>query len=91
MNKARRTLIASEVLAVRTAIENLRFALSNLQDIANAEQECYDNMPEGLQNSDQGERILDCAQALELNVDDMDTAISSLGDAIDGIEEAAGQ
>jgi hypothetical protein len=65
MNKQRRAKIEAEVLAAQTAIEALRFALQNLQDLATEEQECFDNMPEGLQASENGQRIEEIAQAFE--------------------------
>jgi hypothetical protein len=89
MNKTRRTQIESELLAVQTAIDELRFRLQNLQDLATAEQECFDNMPEGLQASENGQRIEAIAEAfeeansaLEFAIDDIDAATDEIAKAV---------
>jgi rubrerythrin len=89
MNKARRTQIEKELVAVRDAVEALRYTLENLQSLAAAEQECFDNMPEGLQASENGQRIEEIAQAfesanstLESAIDDVESAIEEIGEAV---------
>jgi hypothetical protein len=91
MNKQRRAKIEAEVLAARTAIEALRFYLQNLQDLATEEQDCFDNMPEGLQASENGQRIEEIAQAFESANDSLSSALDDAESAIEEIEEAVNQ
>lgn len=91
MNKQRRAKVEAELLAVRTAIEALRFAMDNLKDLAAEEQDCFDNMPEGLQASDNGQRIEEIAQAFESANDSLESAIDDLDSAADEIGEAVNQ
>jgi prefoldin subunit 5 len=88
MNKARRTAIAAEVAKTRDLLEQLRDHMSALESLKDEEQECYDNMPTGLQESDGGEKILDTATMLEQCVADMDGAIDQIATSMDEIEEA---
>jgi hypothetical protein len=91
MNKQRRTKIEAEVLAAQTAIEALRFALRNLQDLATEEQDCFDNMPEGLQASENGQRIEQIAEALESANSTFESSIDDVESALDEITEAVNQ
>jgi formiminotetrahydrofolate cyclodeaminase len=91
MNKQRRAKIEAEVLAAQTAIEALRFALQNLQDLATEEQDCFDNMPEGLQASENGQRIEEIAQAFESANSTFESAIDDVESAIEEIGEAVNQ
>jgi prefoldin subunit 5 len=91
MNKQRRAKIEAELLAVRTAIEALRFAMDNLKDLATEEQDCFDNLPEGLQASDNGQRIEEIAQAFESANDSLESAIDDLDTAAEEIGEAVNQ
>jgi uncharacterized coiled-coil DUF342 family protein len=88
MNKARRTAITTEVAKTRDLLEQLRDHMSKLEALKDQEQECYDNMPTGLQESDGGEKILDTATMLEQCVADMDGAIDQIATSMDEIEEA---
>jgi flagellar biosynthesis chaperone FliJ len=89
MNKARRTQVNKELVDVQQALDALRTALENLQSLAAEEQDCFDNMPEGLQASENGQRIEEIAQAfesanstLESAIDDIDSATSEISDAV---------
>lgn len=55
---------------------------SELQEVRDAEQEKFDNMPESLQDSDRGQRMQECIDAL-------DAAESSMQDCIGNLEDAA--
>ena len=68
MNKERRKRIAS---AIRK-IEDL------VQDILADEQEAYDNMPEGLQASENGMVSEEAQENLEAAIDSLEEAISYL-------------
>jgi prefoldin subunit 5 len=91
MNKQRRAKIEAEVLAIQTAIEALRFYLQNLQDLATEEQDCFDNMPEGLQASENGQRIVEIAQAFDSANDSLSSAIDDIESAVEEIQEAVNQ
>jgi len=65
MNDARRkTLkeIVTRIEAVKELLDSIRDDISSVQD---EEQESYDNMPEGLQQADRGERMLEVVDNLE--------------------------
>ena len=68
----------------RSKIENIITKLSNLEDcvndILNEEQECFDNIPENLQESERGEEMQRCIEALE-------AANDSLCECIEILEE----
>lgn len=91
MNKARRTLIDRECTAIRELVSQLRDHMEALESLRDEEQECYDNMPEGLQGSDQGQRIEGIANDLDSAISTLDSAISEVDNAVDEIEEAANQ
>lgn len=46
------------------ALEQLEAAKSEIEEIQQEEQEAYDNMPEGLQESERGEIIANNAESL---------------------------
>jgi hypothetical protein len=75
MNKATRAAIAELV----GKLEEIKDEIENLQS---EEQDKFDNMPEGLQQSDNGQKCEAAAIALE-------DAVSSLDDAISSLEEAS--
>ena len=91
MNKARRTQINKELIAIAEAIDAMRTALENLQGFATEEQECFDNMPEGLQASENGQRIEEIAQALESANSSLESAIDDVESAVEEISEAVTQ
>lgn len=58
MNAQRRKEIAKAIALIEEAIAILDYA-------AEEEREAYDNLPESLQSSERGERIEECADAIE--------------------------
>lgn len=91
MNKARRTQINKELIAIAEAIDAMRTALENLENLQCEEQECFDNMPEGLQASENGQRIERIAEALEYANSSLDMAIGQVDAAVDELAEAVDQ
>ncbi len=91
MNKARRTQVEKELAAVRDAMDAMRIALQNLQDLAAEEQDCFDNMPEGLQASENGQRIEEIAQSFESANSTFESAIDEVESALEEISEAVNQ
>ena len=66
--------------ALAETIEAFKSQLSVLTILAEAEREKFDNMPEGLQTGERGERIEQAADAL-------DEAVNEIEMAVDGLEE----
>ena len=73
MNKTRRKQLSG-------IVNNLRDLMDELESVKNEELEAFDNMPEGLQYSEQGDVMVK-------NIDSMDDAVSSLSDVIDALTE----
>lgn len=74
MNAARRKTI-SEAVALIDQAHDL------IEEIANQERESFDNLPEGLQESERGERMDEIATALE-------EAYMTLTDVVDQLNDA---
>ena len=68
MNKARRKEIQDAVKKIEGLVQNI------LDD----EQEAYDNMPESLQESENGSNSVDAQESLEAAIDALEEAISYL-------------
>lgn len=73
MNKARRKWLQSVI----DALEEQKGELESIQE---EEQEAFDNMPEGLQDSDRGQTIYE-------NIDTLESAASNLEDIISELQE----
>ena len=70
-----------------TAATELKADLESCQE---EEQEAFDNMPEGLQSGDKGERAQAAIDALGIAVDEagnVEEKLNNIVDAVDGIEE----
>ena len=65
---------------LRKAIELMETVSSIIEEMRDEEQECFDNMPEGIQVSERGEQI-------ETNAYDLDEAYESLAEIIDNIND----
>ena len=71
MNRIRRKslkAVLGQMDELSTALETVKEAL---QDVLNEEQEAYDNLPEGLQESDRGQQMQEYIDALEGVVDSL--------------------
>ena len=73
MNKARRK-------AIEKISEQLEELQAELQELRDAEEEAYDNLPESLQEGEKGD-------AMQEAIDNMESADSSIQDAIDYLGE----
>jgi hypothetical protein len=81
MNKADRkqvSEIVSKLEALKAEAESLG---ETLRELGSAEQEKYDNMPEGLQGGEAGQAIETAASALDSAADALETG--NVGDALD--------
>lgn len=76
MNQKRRTLLSK----LNETLQEVSFLLSQYKD---EEQDTFDSLPEGLQNSERG-------QSIQANSDLLDTAQTAVDDAIMSINEAIG-
>ena len=73
MNKKDRVHLAK-------AIGQLEEALSVIEDLAEAEQEKFDNMTEGLQQGERGQAIEQAAASLSDAQSDIEAALEKLGE-----------
>ena len=65
---------------LQKAIELLEKARSIVEEIRDEEQNCFDNLPEGLQSSEKGEKFTE-------DIDNLDTVAADLEQMIMTIEE----
>ncbi len=75
MNKERRDRL-SDVIA------SLEEAKDLLEDVKSDEQEAFDNMPEGLQSSERGSKMLDYIDLMEEAGDKIDKICEFIGESI---------
>ena len=74
MNKQRRK-------ELDTIYRKIEYLMQDLETVCGEEQDAYDNLPESFQESDRGETMYNA-------IDNMESALSSLGEAMDYILEA---
>ncbi len=87
MNNARRKAIAEAVALLEGIdLEAIKEALDTLKS---DEREAFDNMPEGLQQSDRGQASEAAADALDEAHDAVERAIDELNEAHAALERAA--
>lgn len=84
-NKTRKQLtkLAEKIYDLANEIENLR---NELAEIGDEERDKYDNMPEQLQDTENGQRMYECAEELEDLNCRLDSAVSDLFDITNDIE-----
>lgn len=76
MNAQRRKEIAKAIALIEDAI-------AILDSVAEEEREAYDNLPESLQYSERGERMEECADAIENVSRELTDQIDYLNDTIE--------
>lgn len=73
MNAKRRDTINSIINDLIDKFEEIKAeAIDQLSEIRNEEQEALDNLPEALQDSERGENMQDCIDALESFMSDLE-------------------
>ena len=73
MNAKRRNAIDSVINELIEKFEEIKSeAIDQLSEIRDEEQEAYDNLPESLQESERGENMQDCIDALEYFMSDLE-------------------
>lgn len=88
MNQARRKTLASIEADIVAALGTLEDAKSELADVRDEEQESFDNLSEGLQQSQNGQRMEEVVGFLEEAIDAIDTFVDS--GIQDNLSEAMG-
>ena len=73
MNTKRRNSIDSVINELIEKFEEIKAeAIDQLSEIRDEEQEAYDNLPESLQESERGENMQNCIDALEYFMSDLE-------------------
>ena len=73
MNAKRRNAIDSVINELIEKFEEIKAeAIDQLSEIRDEEQEAYDNLPESLQESEKGENMQNCIDALEYFMSDLE-------------------
>lgn len=73
MNAKRRNLIEFVIDELIERFEEIKAeAIDQLSEIRDGEQEAYDNLPEALQDSERGENMQNCIDALEYFMSDLE-------------------
>lgn len=73
MNAKRRNAIDSVINELIEKFEEIKSeAIDQLSEIRDTEQEAYDNLPESLQESERGENMQNCIDALEYFMSDLE-------------------
>lgn len=88
MNKERRKVIADAAALLAEAQAKIDEAQEMLSDAADEERDYHDNMPEGLQAGERGQRADEVAGYLEEARDTLDTMSSDIGEVMSSLEAA---
>lgn len=75
--------MSEQIYDLTSKLEQLRI---DLEDMQNEEQDKYDNMPEQLQDTENGCRMYECIEALEDVVNRLDYQVAELYDITNDIE-----
>ena len=67
--------------AIQKIYDRLEELMQDIEALQEEEQDCYDNLPESLQDSERG-------QAMQEAADNLEYAASSIQEALDYLEEA---
>ena len=87
MNKERRKRIAEAVEQLAAAMVYLENARGLLEEVKEDEEAAFDNLPEGLQESERGEAMQEACDTLEEAVDAAQEAFDNLEDVKSSLEE----
>lgn len=88
MNAERRKALDTLISDIQGVVAQIEEFKSSLEDPMGEEQEYYDNMPEGFQNGEKGEKAQAAVSAMEEADGKLDEAVSALEEAISSLEEA---
>ena len=88
MNKERRKEIDNLLLQVSECVTRLDCLKQDIETIRDEEQECYDNLPESLQQGEKGEAMSQAVEYLESAISAIDSAIDSANEAENELSSA---
>lgn len=89
MNNTRRKVIRSIIEMLNDTTAKVDEAKELTTNVAGEERESFDNMPEGLQESERGQRIEECADELEDIECELDDILSNIEDLIERLENVS--
>lgn len=69
--------------AINAIKETLEGAKSELETLAQEERDAFDNMPEGMQQGDKGQKMEAAAEALDEAVSNVDDVLAQLETAVE--------
>lgn len=87
MNKERRKQLKEAVTLLTDAQEKIQEASSIVETCKDEEEESYDNLPEGVQDSERGEAMEENASQLDDAMSELESIGDSVGEQIDLIQE----
>lgn len=87
MNKGQRKILAEERARLVAAHDTIESAKDSIEELYKEENDKFDNLPEGLQESGLGETLQEIASMLENIAFDLDDTSSQLSDILDSIDE----
>lgn len=87
MNKGQRKILAEERARLVVAHDTIESAKDSIEELYKEENDKFDNLPEGLQESGLGETLQEIASMLENIAFDLDDTSSQLSDILDSIDE----
>lgn len=90
MNAKRRKNIAFAIKDITLLSEKAESLLNDLESIKSEEEECFENIPENLQDSERYTAAEEAVDNLENACDTLQEAIDNLVDVISSLEEAGG-
>lgn len=68
---------------LENAVDSIRESLATIEDIANNETEKFDNLPEGLQMGEMGEKLAENGERLESAHDEIESALDEVQEIIE--------
>lgn len=89
MNAKRRKNIALIVKEIEELSEKMESILNDLETIKSEEEECFENIPENLQDSERYATAEETVDNLDSAYDTLQEAIDNLGDVVSTLEEAS--
>lgn len=85
MNNTRRKELRGIMKLIEAAQDMMTEAAERIEAVMDEEQECFDNLPEGIQMSERGEHMEECIDnlseiidMLDIDFDEIDTMISDM-------------
>lgn len=87
MNRQRRKRLVEAVHELNEAQEKLNYAKEIVDEVRDEEQESYDCLPEGIQDGERGDWMLENVDTLDEVYSELDTLSVSMGEQIEAIQE----